>query len=192
LDDVGTGANDFQASGVKPGDIVEVDDAGSPNDNGTYRIVTVDTANRVTVERNWPAGAQATADFWFHERCCVMPWSLVMTIAAASLDANIVAVDNGAGIIAGTGTSGGGANDETVVGTIDYFSGRWTMTYSDVAADGALNAAVLATYAESLPVTPGGKITFPVHNCRRGVPITLLGTGDGETVVCGVTVQTGI
>ena len=192
LDDTVGGANDFQASGVQPGDIVEINDVGTPNDNGTYRIVSVDTANRVTVERNWPAGAQTPVDFWFHERCCVMPWSLALTVSAASLDAVIVAVDDGAGAIVGAGTSGAGANVEAVTGTIDCFSGLWTMTYSDVAADGALNAAVLATYAETLPVVPGGKITFPVRNCRGAVPITLLGAGDGETVVCGVTVQTGV
>jgi phage tail sheath protein FI len=54
-------ATDFAAAGVLVGDVVEVHDAVAAADNGFYVITNV-AAAVITVDRDWPAGAQTPVD----------------------------------------------------------------------------------------------------------------------------------
>jgi hypothetical protein len=182
------GAVDFEAAGVRVGDVLRIEDAGTPQDDGTYRITAVNSATQIEVERNWPTGGigGGTLTFAVYRRCAVMPHSIQidLTIGAAA----ITVTDNGHGVLAGV-IDPVGPPPTNVAGTIDYFTGLWTFT-CDTAPDNL--SGVDFTYAEALPVVADGRRTFPIPNCKRENPITLYGAGNGTEVPCNVNITQGV
>jgi hypothetical protein len=168
------GGVDFLTEGVRPGDVLQISDAGDLDDNGSYLIEHVH-ATTLLVERDWPAGAQAGLTYDVYKRCVVMPgsfrWQAVFASGVPST--TIVVTDNGAGVLYGLIKSAAPATH--VHGTINYFTGKWEIT-CDTAPDNVANGIYL-TYAEALPVVPGGKISFPISNVRHGKPLIRNGGG---------------
>jgi len=176
--------SDFVAAGVKVGDVLVVNESGG-SDNGEYRIVEVTSGTVLTIDRDWPTGGGATQDFAVYSRTVVAPGSV--SIAATVGAVVVTATDNGQGVLYGIIDPVGPPITE-INGTINYFTGEWELTY-DTAPDNA--TAIELTYAESLPVVAGGKISFPIVNSRHGEPIHLAGIGNNADVKCAVTAYVG-
>jgi hypothetical protein len=174
----------FLADGVRDGDVLEINDTPG-DDDGTY-IVTVINATTVDVERDWPNGNHAALAYNVYKRCCIMPRSFRMNVVHNA--ANVTITDNGSGIL--YGVLHVGPPIAAVTGTLDYFTGKWTIA---CAAGHALDnlSAITVTYSEMLPCVPGGKISFPIHNVRRGDPLSFYAVGAADTCKARVKVFVG-
>jgi phage tail sheath protein FI len=58
----------FISSGVLAGDLLVINDTGTPADNGIYNIASVDLETQLTVDRNFPTGSGAALDFVVYSR----------------------------------------------------------------------------------------------------------------------------
>lgn len=174
---------DFVAAGVKAGDVLLVNE--SSTDDGLYIVAEVTSTTVLTIERDWPAGSGASQDFWVYGRCVVAPGSVKFTVVITGTAATVYVTDDGEGILYGLIA----ADPLKVInGTFDYFTGKWA-----IVCETALNNAsdIKITYAESLPVVAGGKISFPISNSRHEEPISFKGIGNGDNVQCLVKIWTG-
>jgi hypothetical protein len=53
----------FVSDGVQAGDVLIINDSGTPGDNGHYTIETVESETAVTVSEDWPAGSLSSLTF---------------------------------------------------------------------------------------------------------------------------------
>lgn len=181
------GAVNFNTLGVKAGDVLIVEDAGAPTDNGQYRIVEVVSDTVIKIDRDWPAAGPVGAgalDFIVVERCVVMPKSVAFSLTIGA--ATITVTDDGAGVL--YGQIAAGPPITAVNGTINYFTGYWTIT-CDTAPDNATDIDV--TYGETVPVAGGGERGYMIQNLRKQYPVRLWGVSNGESVPARVKVLPG-
>jgi len=176
----------FVAAGIKAGDVLLISEGGL--DDGTYVIAEVTSDTVLTIDRDWPTGGLATQDFWVYGRCAVAPHSVQFTVTITGTSAEVLVTDDGNGTLYGLIVPADPGPLAEIHGTIDYFTGKWA-----IQCDTALKAAsdILLTYAESLPVVAGGKISFPISNARHEQPILMYGIGGGDNVKCAVKVFMG-
>jgi hypothetical protein len=173
--------SDFVTAGVKVGDVLVVNEGGG-SDNGEYRIVEVTSATVLTIDRDWPVGGSAaTQDFNVYSRTVVAPGSVSIGVTITGTSAVVNITDDGEGVLYGLIVPADPGPLAEIHGTINYFTGEWEFS-SDTALKNATDIEL--TYAESLPVVAGGKISFPIVNSRHGEPIHMAGIGNGADVKC--------